>query len=91
MYYEDNSAFFKKTIMPWYQSDGMCILKAFIMIFLIIFSIIGIQVANTLPKWYGFKGVPVCLLILSVFIFVMNIGRLIHRRMQAQSKMKRRF
>jgi hypothetical protein len=91
MYYEDNSSFYKKTILPWYHSDGMYILKAFVMLLLMIFAFIGIQVANTLPTWYGFKGIPFSLLILSGTVFLWNIGRLIQRKLQTQSKPRRRF
>jgi len=90
MYYEE-SPFFKKTILPWYHSDGMCLIKIFFMALTMAFSVIGIQVANTLPSWYGFKGIPYALLILSGIVFFINLGRFLKRKVQMLGKAKKRY
>ncbi|KPA09565.1 membrane protein, partial [Candidatus Magnetomorum sp. HK-1] len=71
MYYEE-PPFFKKTFLPWYNSDSMCLLKICLMSLTMAFAVIGIQVANTLPTWYGLKGIPYALLILSGIVFLIN-------------------
>jgi len=87
MYYEE--PFYKRTILPWYQSTGVSIIIILIMAGLIAFSVIGIQVANTLPVWYKLKSIPYALLILSVLFLVITLGRLIQNKIQSASKSKR--
>jgi len=87
MYNED--PFYKKTILPWYQSTGVSLFIMLLMLGLIAFSIIGIQVANTLPVWYKLKGIPYALLILSIVFLVINLGRFIQNKIQRLSKAKR--
>jgi uncharacterized protein (DUF983 family) len=87
MHYEE--PFYKRTILPWYQSTGVSIFIMMIMAGLIAFSVIGIQVANTLPVWYKLKGIPYALLILSVLFLVINLGRLIQNKIQSVSKARK--
>jgi len=81
--------FYRRTILPWYQSNGVSIIIILMMAGLIAFSIIGIQIANSLPVWYKLKGIPYALLILSIAFLVIYLGRLIHYRIQRLSKSKR--
>jgi len=87
MYNEE--PFYKRTILPWYQSSVVSIVIIMIMSGLIAFSVIGIQVANTLPIWYKFKGIPYALLILSVLFLTIYLGRFIHVKIQKLSKPRR--
>jgi len=87
MYYEE--PFFKRTIMPWYQSNGVSICIIVIMAALMAFSVIGIQVANMFPVWYKLKGMPYALLILSGLGLVIHAGRLIQRRVQKMSRSRK--
>jgi uncharacterized protein (DUF983 family) len=87
MYHEE--PFYKRTILPWYQSNSVSIIIIMIMSGLIAFSIIGIQVANTLPVWYKLKGIPYSLLILSVLFLVIYLGRIVHAKIQRLSKSKK--
>jgi uncharacterized protein (DUF983 family) len=87
MYNEE--PFYKRTILPWYQSNVISIVIILIMSGLIAFSVIGIQVANTLPVWYKFKGIPYALLILSVMFLIIYLGRFIHYKIQKLSRHRR--
>jgi hypothetical protein len=81
--------FYKKTILPWYHSNSVCIIITFIMTGIIAFSVIGIQVANTLPVWYKLKGIPYALLILSAIFLMIYLGRFIQNKVQRLSKPRR--
>jgi len=85
----NDEPFYKKTILPWYQSISVCIIITFIMTGIIAFSVIGIQVANTLPVWYKLKGIPYALLILSVSFLMIYLGRFIQNKINKLSKPKR--
>jgi len=89
--YNDEPPFFKRTILPWYHSSGVCICVILIMAALIGFSVIGIQVASDLPAWYKLKVMPYALLILSILGLIINLSRLIQRNFQQLTQSRKRY
>lgn len=88
----DSNPLFRKVITPWYDSIMVCVFLLVSISVVIIFSIIGWVVSRQVADYHAHTWVPVTLLILSLFVFVSIIARLIHRCLNPQlrqSKPKR--
>lgn len=75
----DPNPLFRRVIAPWYDSNMVCTLLLIVMGVVIIFSIVGWVVSRRVADYHAYTGVPVTLLILSLFVFCSVIVRLIHR------------
>lgn len=70
---------FRKVILPWYDTEVICILTGVLMILVAVFSIIGIYVALEIPESSAYLWVPALLLILSTVVIVTTALRLFRR------------
>lgn len=76
----DQSPVFRKSIVPWYDSDAACILTTAVMFIVFLFALDGVKVARYDPKYQGFIWVPALIAILSVIVCVSMIVRYFIRR-----------
>jgi uncharacterized membrane protein len=76
----DPNPLFRRAIIPWYDSTALCWALVAAMVALVYFSISGIVVARSNPKYNGFAWVPWVLLVLSLVLALSISWRLIQRR-----------
>jgi hypothetical protein len=80
----DPNPLFRKVITPWYDRNMVCVFLLVFMGVMIIFSIVGWTVSRRIADYHAHTWVPVTLLLLSLFIVVSVMARLIHRRINPQ-------
>ena len=62
----DDSPLYRKTIIPWYDSETACLLVVVIMFPVVIFALCGIKVADEHAQYRAFVWLPVLLAIIGV-------------------------
>ncbi len=75
----ENGPVFRKVIIPWYDSDALCIALLFFSVVILVFAVFGIQVAFAEAAFHTYAWLPVLLGALSLFTAVSVITRLIRR------------
>ena len=75
----DDSPLYRKTIIPWYDSETACLLVVVIMFPVVIFALCGIKVADEHAQYQAFVWLPVLLAILASWVIVSTTFRLIKR------------
>jgi len=81
----DKNPFFRKSFVPWYASEIVCLIKAILILLCLLFGIGGIKVANHMENCLGCAGVPLLLVGLSSVLLVFNLIRLIKRYIGGRS------
>ncbi|MCK5312626.1 MAG: hypothetical protein KAJ62_10980 [Desulfobacteraceae bacterium] len=76
----DQNPFFRKAIIPWYESNLSCWIFITICTLALIFSMIGIRVALVDQAFTGFVWLPSLMAFLSLFVLIKILIRLITRR-----------
>ena len=76
----DQTPFFRKAIIPWYESNLLCWIFITICAFELIFSMIGIRVALVKQTFTGFVLLPSLMAFLSLFVMIKILVKLIKRR-----------
>ena len=74
----ENGPMFRKAPVPWYDSTGLCIAVALMMLAVFLFGIAGIRVA---PEYNDPRilWVPVTLCIFSALVFLSIVLRILKR------------
>ncbi len=74
----ENGPMFRKAPVPWYDSTGICIAVAFLMLGTFLFGIAGIRAA---PQYNnpGLLWVPVTLCLFSAIVFISVVSRIMKR------------
>lgn len=75
----EKNPIYRKVIIPWYDSDGLCFAMIFFLIFICSFSIAGIFVALDSPRFQGEIWLPFLLFLLSFYTVVSASVRFILR------------
>ena len=76
----DESPIFRKTIVPWYDADGICIAVMVGMALVVGFGAVGIAVARRVPAFHGHLWVPLALLAGGALVMLSTGARLVRRR-----------
>ncbi len=76
----DQNPFFRRSIIPWYDSNLACSIFIVICLCTLIFSLIGIKVALTGPDFINFIWLPSLMVFLSLFVIIKIMLKLIKRR-----------
>ena len=71
---------FRKVIIPWYDTNPACYITIGFLLPVLLFSLVGISVAQSLPSPATYLWVPVLLAALSTLVLVRTVVRLIRRR-----------
>lgn len=70
---------FRRVIVPWYDSETVCLLVIFLMFFAFLIGLAGISVAREKVEYYDFAWVPVLIVLLSGCVIITTVIRLIKR------------
>lgn len=76
----DQNPVFRRIIVPWYDSDRVCLAFLGFLAAVILFGATGLSVTREDPAYAEYAWVPGLLLVLSAAIFVTMGIRLILRR-----------
>jgi len=75
----DPSPMYRKVIIPWYDSEAVCVFMIALMFLVFLFSIAGISVVYENPAYYKNIWVPGLLTLLSSYIMISTALRLLRR------------
>ena len=82
----DQNPFFRKIIVPWYDSDKACYIVIVCMVVIILFGFIGISVARENPGTHAHIWVPVLLIVLSTGVIISILIRIAKRYLHRYAK-----
>lgn len=77
----DQNPVHRKIIIPWYDSDSVCLITVVIMLMVCLFGFTGITVAQGDPTFAKHMAIPILLVALSGGVIVSITIRLIRRRL----------
>ncbi len=75
----DEKPIFRKIIVPWYDSETACLLLILFMVLVFLFGIVGLSVSSEIVEYNDFIWVPILLILLSGWVVVSTMIRLIKR------------
>lgn len=76
---DQKNPMYRKTIVPWWDSEIACLLVIISMFLVFLFGMMGISVAHASFTYRPFIWVPVLVVILSAFVILSTTIRLIRR------------
>jgi nitrogen fixation/metabolism regulation signal transduction histidine kinase len=82
----DQNPLFRKTIIPWYDSEAVCIVVIVFMMIVFFFGVVGISVARENSEYHGYVWIAVLLVVMSAAVIFSTIIRLIKRHARRYSK-----
>jgi hypothetical protein len=82
----DQNPVFRKTIVPWYDSESVCIGVIVFMLIVFLFGFVGISVARETVEYYGYVWIAVLLVVMSGIVIFSTTIRLIKRHSRRYSK-----
>jgi hypothetical protein len=82
----DQSLSFRKAIIPWYDVDAACYITLGFLLPVLLFSFVGISVAQSQPSPSTFLWIPLLLAGLSGLVLVSVSARLIRRRFGRENR-----
>ncbi len=82
----DPNPMFRRIMMPWYDSTPLCWLLLVVMLSLVLFSWLGIRVAGEYPAYQKAVWMPWTLLVLSLFVLLSVLRRLILRMIESMHR-----
>ena len=82
----DQNPVFRKTIVPWYDSESVCIGVIVFMLIVFLFGFVGISVAREKVEYYGYVWIAVLLVVMSGIVIFSTTIRLIKRHSRRYSK-----
>jgi hypothetical protein len=75
----DQKTVFRKTIVPWYDSEIVCLLTIVFMFLVFLFGFAGVAVARENVTYHDYIWVPVSLIVMSATVIISTTMRLIRR------------
>ena len=78
----DQNPVHRKVIIPWYDSDSVCLITVVLMLVVCLFGFTGISVAQGEPAFAKHMIIPILLVALSGVVIVSITIRLIKRRLE---------
>jgi hypothetical protein len=75
----DDSPLYRRTIIPWYDSETACLLVVVFMFPVVLFALGGIKVADEHAQYQAFAWLPVLLAVLASWVIVSTTFRLVQR------------
>jgi hypothetical protein len=73
----DPDPIFRKVIVPWYETKGVCWTLIVSMALVLFFGMAGVSVAALTPGYRGFMWVPILLIVLSLMVIVSSVRQLL--------------
>jgi len=75
----EKSPVFRKPVIPWYQSKTAYSIMVVFMLVVFLVGLTGISVSREIEEYNGYLWMPAVLVILSLWLMITNIIRLIRR------------
>jgi hypothetical protein len=75
----EESPFFRKTIIPWYDCEVMCLVFIVFLDAIFLFSAVGISVAREIPEYNRYIWLPTLLMAMSGGVIFSVTLRLMRR------------
>jgi hypothetical protein len=75
----DPNPFFRRAIVPWYDSEPVCLLWVLFLLLVFWFGMIGIKTALDIPAYRNHLIIPATLVVLSAAVIVSTTVRLVTR------------
>ena len=75
----DQKTVFRKTIVPWYDSEIVCLLTIVFMFLVFLFGFAGVAVARENVTYHDHIWVPVSLIVMSATVIISTTIRLVRR------------
>jgi len=82
----DQNPLFRKAIIPWYDSEAVCIGVIVFMIIVFFFGVVGISVVRENAEYHGYVWIAVLLVVMSAAVIFSTTIRLIKRHARRYSK-----
>lgn len=82
----DQNPFFRKIIVPWYDSDTACYIVIVCMGITVFFGFSGISTAREYPAAHAPIWIPVLLIVLSTGVILSTLIRLLKRYLHRYAK-----
>lgn len=82
----EQKPFFRKVIIPWYDSETACLILIVFMFLVCLFGFAGISVARANVEYNQYIWIAVLLVVLSVVVIISTTIRLIKRFTSRHSK-----
>lgn len=82
----DQNPLFRKAIIPWYDSEVVCIGVIVFMIIVFFFGVVGISVVRENVEYHGYVWIAVLLVVMSAAVIFSTTIRLIKRHARRYSK-----
>lgn len=73
----DTNPVFRKVIVPWYETKGVCWTLIFFMALVVVFGAVGVSVAAGNPGYANFMWVPILLIVLSLVVIISCVRQLL--------------
>lgn len=83
----DPNPVFRKSIVPWYDSEAVCIGVIVFMLIVFLFGSFGISVARENVEYHGYVWIAVLLVVMSGGVIFSTTIRLIKRHSRGYSKL----
>lgn len=77
----DPNPSFRKVILPWYDSELVCVVVILLMICVLLFSLAGLSVAFEQDAFHRYFWMPLFLALPSGFVIISTALRMIRRNM----------
>ena len=82
----DQKPVYRKLIVPWYDSETVCIIVIVLMLLVFFFSLAGISVAYEKVEYHQHMWLPIILTLLSSAVIISTVIRLVNRYRYRHSK-----
>lgn len=83
----DPNPVFRKSIVPWYDSEAVCVGVIVFMLIVFLFGSFGISVARENVEYHGYIWIAVLLVVMSGGVIFSTTIRLIKRHSRRYSKL----
>jgi hypothetical protein len=66
---------FRKPIIPWYRSKTAYVLSLVVMLFVLLFGVVGISISREVDRYHAYTWFPALLAGLSLILIVILVWR----------------
>jgi uncharacterized integral membrane protein len=82
----DQKPIYRKLIVPWYDSETVCVIVIVFMLLVFFFSLAGVSVASENVEHHPHLWLPIILVLLSSAVIISTVIRLVKRYRYRHSK-----
>ena len=82
----DKKPIYRKLIIPWFDSETVCFFVILFMLVVTLFALMGLDVAYEKVEYHRHMWVPILLILMSTWVFVSTLIRMIRRYKHHSSK-----